>query len=312
MSRRVWARACATALLGTALAAQTSPPTRSSRFFVSAPAARLVEQGLALAAPTGADATSFVDVPPPAFRAVPNEANATSDPWIDSNAWRFQRGLRQANYSRLPAGWAGLAAAEAFTFGVDAVLNPDAADVQELENVLRFLKAHEQARMPSLANIGVVDDGTPIMGEVLNLLTRRNLLYRVVAQPERGLALTVRVGTSDFPADAISNPSAFAARVRARLGDDKRLVRVYGTVTAIVHLTGTNNRARLYVLSYSRNRNQTGVRIRLLGRYRPSGFAAHGSAGDAKLADVQNPGKTTEFSLPAFSTIAIVDLETMR
>lgn len=312
IGRRLPLLACVVSLVSAALAAQGEKPGAPSRFYVAGAAMSLVDQGLALAAPTGADAAAFHAVPNPAVRNVPNEANATSDPWIDSNAWRFQRGIQQANYSQLPLGSAGLAAAEAFTFGVDAILNADPADVEELGGVLRFLRAQEQPRMPSLANIGIVDDGTAAMGEVLNLLTRRNLLYRVVSQPDRRLNLTVQLGTPDFPRDAALNPSQFAARVRAKLGDDKRLVRLYGSTTAIVHLTGNGTRARLYVLSYSRNRSQTGLRIRMLGRHRPAGFAAYGAAPGAKLTDVQNPGKTTEFSLPAFSTIAIVDLDATR
>jgi hypothetical protein len=150
------------------------------------------------------------------------------------------------------------------------------------------------------------------MGEALNMLTRRNLLYRVVTEPDRRLDLNVRLGTRAFPADATLNPSEFAARVRAALGDDKRLVRLFGSNTAIAHLTGAGSRARLYVLSYSRNRTQPGVRVRLLGRYQPVGVAAYGAAADATLTDLDHPGRTTEFSLPAFSTIAVVDLTARR
>lgn len=310
--RRAWGIVGAALVAGTALAAQGVQPATSGRVYVTDAAATLVQQGLALPAPTGADAAGFQAVPPPAVRNVPNVAFATSDPWIESNAWRFQRGLRQANYASLPVGSAGLAAAEAFTFGVDAILNPDPADVQELARVLGFLQAQDQPHMPSLANIGIVDDGTPAMGEAMNMLTRRNLLYRVVSQSDRRLDLTVRLGTRDFPADAVMNPSEFAARVRAKLGDDKRLVRVYGSTTAIAHLTGAERRVRLYLLSYSRNRTQPGLRVRLAGRYQPASLAAYGAAPGATLADVRHPGRTTEFSLPSFSTIAIVDLTAMR
>jgi hypothetical protein len=313
MSRTRAPQLVAAALVaGTALAAQGVQPATSSRVYVTDAAATLVQQGLALPAPTGADAAAFQAVPPPAVRNVPNVAFATSDPWIESNAWRFQRGLRQAHYESLPVGSAGLAAAEAFTFGVDAMLNPDPADTQPLADVLRFLNAQDQPRMPSLANIGIVDDGTPAMGEALNMLTRRNLLYRVVQEPDRRLDLTVRLGTRDFPADAVMNPSEFAARVRAKLGDDKRLVRLFGSTTAIAHLTGAGGRVRLYLLSYSRNRTQPGLRVRLTGRYQPAGLAAYGAAPEATLVDVRHPGRTTEFSLPPFSTIAIVDLTAMR
>jgi hypothetical protein len=299
-------------LAGTALAAQGGRPAPSARLFVAGAAATLAEQGLALPAPSGDEAAAFQTVPPPSVRNVPNAANATSDPWIESNGWRFQRGLGQARYAGLPAGAASLAAAEAFTFGVDAILDPDPADVQTLASILGFLRAHDQPRLPPRANIGVVDDGTPAMGEALNMLTRRNLLYRVVAEPDRRLDVNVRLGSREFPADAAANPSEFAARVRATLGDDRRLVRLYGSTTAIAHLTGTGDRVRLFLLSYSRNGTQPGLRVRLLGRYQPTGVALYGAAADAPLVDLRHPGRATEFSLPTFSTIAIVDLAPMR
>jgi hypothetical protein len=37
--------------------------------------------------------------------------------------------------------------------------------------MLRFLKANEQAPLPDLVNIGVVDNPSPLFDEVLNLLT---------------------------------------------------------------------------------------------------------------------------------------------
>jgi hypothetical protein len=158
-----------------------------------------------------------------------------------------------------------------------------------------------------------MDDGSPEMGEVLNMLTRRNLLYRVVTQPDRQLDLTVQLGTPDFPRSAVANPSDLAARVRDRLGDDKRLVRVYGTTTAIARLTGDGRHLRLFLLSYSRNRLQQDVRVRLLGRFRPVTSAAYsGTAAEPGLADVENPGTSTEFTLPMFNTIAIVDLEVLK
>ena len=305
--------ACAAALIAAAVSAQVGNPAGQSKFYAAGAASSLVEQGLALAMPTDADATAFQTVPNPGVRNVPNQAQATTAPWVDSNAWRFQRGLQKVNYANLPPGSAPLAAAEAFAFGIDAILNADAADVQELGKVLRFLKAQDQPRLPAMANIGIVDDGSPAMGEILNMLTRRNLLYRVVTAPDRKLDLTVQLGTPDFPREATSNPSDFAARVRAKLGDDKRLVRLYGTSTGIAHLTGDGKRARLYLLSYSRNRSQPSLRVRVLGRYQPGTFAAYGALPDAKLTDVQNPDKTaTEFSVPAFNTIAVIDLNPVK
>jgi hypothetical protein len=288
-----------------------------SRFYVTATASSLVDQGLALAAPAGAEASAFAEVPPPGVRFLPNVARATNLPWVDSNGWRFQRGMRKANYVKLPAGSAPLAAAEAFTFNVDAILNPDAADVDELGRVLRFLKplGDAQPPMPVMANIGVVDSPSPAMDEVLNLLTRRNLLYQVVKAPDPALDLTVQLGTPDFPVESAVNPNDFAARVREKLGDDRRLVRLYGTSTVIARLTGDRDRARLHLLNFANRRQQPGgeqaLRVRVLGRYKPT-LAAYGAAQGALLTDLRNPGDTTEFWVPDFSIVAIIDLERAR
>jgi hypothetical protein len=301
--------ACGAALIAAALSMAADTPAGRSRLYVIDGAGNLVEQGLASPAPRDSETAAFQQVPAPGVRFLPNSAQATNSPWIDSNAWRFQRGIRKANYTKLGSGAALLAAAEAFAFHVDAILNPDPADLPELAKLLGFLKAQDQPALPPLVNVGIVDDGTPVMGEVLNMLTRRNLLYRVVAKPDPKLDLNVRLGDADFPRQAANNPSDFAARVRAKLGDDKRLVRLYGSNTSIAYLTGDGKRARLFVLSYSRNRSQPGLRVRMLGRYSPLKFAAYGAAADAKLTDVENPENATEFSLPPFNTIAIVDLE---
>jgi hypothetical protein len=302
----------------------------TGKLYVTSVASNIVEQGLAAPAPDGPVAATFERVNAPSIRVRNNEAQATTSPWVDANAWRFQRGMKKANYEKLPAGSAVLAAAEAFTFNVDAILNPDPVDIPELARFLGFLKSQERAPLPMLANIGVVDDRSPQMDEVLNMLTRRNLLYRVVSAQDSKLDLTVQLGSRDFPNESAVDPSDFAARVRAKLGDDKRLVRLYGTSTVIAHLTGDGKHAQLYLLSYATGggrgqgggagRGQQGsrggggqaIRIRLLGLYQPVKFAGYGAADGAKLMDVENPGNTTEFSVPAFTTLAIIDLEAKK
>jgi hypothetical protein len=265
--------------------------------------------------PSGTEAAAFQQVPPPAVKMQANEAQATTAPWIDSNAWRFQRGLTKANYSKLPPGSAALAAAEAFTYGADAILNPDPADKPELGKMLQFINTVAEPPLPPMTNIALVDDKSPAMDEVLNMLTRRNLLYRVVSAPESKADLNVQLGSKDFPRDAALNPSDFAARVREKLGDDRRLVRLYGTSATIARLTGDAKHARLFLLTYGRGRGGGGgggqtVRIRVLGAYRPVRFAGYNSAENAKLTDIENPGgNTTEFSVPSFNTLAVVDLD---
>jgi hypothetical protein len=286
-------------------------PQSQFRLYAGPAGASLVTQGLLPAAPS--DVSSFHVVPAPGLRTVRNDAQATVAPWVDSNGWRFQRGLTRVSYEKLPAGASLVAAAEAFAFGVEAILNPDAADLEELGRLLALLKAHSRPVQPAIANVGVVDDGTPQMGEVLNLLTRRNLLYRVVPSGDRSLAVTVEAGTPGFPRDSLTNPNDFAARVRETLGDDRRSLRLYGTSTVIARLTGDEARLRLHLVSYSRNRNQPAIRVRVLGAHQPALVAAFGAAADAGLVDVRHPdGGATEFSVPAFNTVAIVDLNRLR
>ena len=288
-----------------------TPQTAARGLYGGPNAAPLVERGLLAASP--ADATAFQMVPPPGLRSVRNDAQATVAAWVDSNGWRFLRGLRRVNYEKLPAGASPLAAAEAFAFGVEAIVNPDPADLDELGRVLSFLGAVPPVTLPPAANIGVVDDGSPAMGEVLNMLTRRNLLYRVVRAADPSLDLTMQIGTPAFPRDRLADPGDLAARAREALGDDRRLVRVYGSTTALAQLTADDSRARLVLLSYSGSRNQPSIRIRLLGRYRPVVVSAFGAPAGASLADVRHPDQaSTEFSIPAFTTIAVVDLERLR
>jgi len=314
-TRRVALGSTAAAVATIGLLAASSTPAR----YVTSAASRLVDQKLASAAPADPASAGFQEVPHPGVRFVPNVARATNVPWIDSNGSRFLRGVRKANYSKLPAGSAALAAAEAFTYGVDAIFNAEAADVDELGRMFRFLDEQQGPPLPNLSNIDVVDDGSPQIGEVLNLLTRRNLLYRVVKAPAGDGRMTVQLGTPDFPREAAKNPYEFAALVREKLGDDNRLVRLYGTNTVIAHFTGDTKRARLHLLSFGGRRrshqqqqpqptNPQAVRVRLVGRYQPTRFAAFGGDPKVELTDLRHVANTTEFWLPDFTTFAIVDL----
>jgi hypothetical protein len=327
MIRLLVAAACIPALAYRAAAAPADN-SQAGKLYVTSVASSLVEQGLAAAAPAASETAAFEHLNGPSIRMRNNEAQATTSPWVDANAWRFQRGTRKVTYQKLTAGSAPLAAAEAFTFNVEAILDPDPSELAELGKFLGFLKQQKKALLPVMANIGVVDDKSAEMDEVLNMLTRRNLLYRIVSAPDPKLDLTVQLGSKDFPRESAIDPSDFAARVRAKLGDDKRLVRLYGTSTVIAHLTGDGKQAQLYLLSYTRSGGrgqgggrgqQTGggaggqpIRVRVLGHYRPVKFAAYGVAEAAKLTDVENPGGSTEFTVPLFSTLGIIDLEATK
>ena len=137
-------------------------------------------------------------------------------------------------------------------------------------------------------------------------MSRRNLLYRVVSAPDPKLDINVRVGSQQYPREAIENPNDFAARVRERLKDEKRLVRLFGTYTVLVNLTGAGDRARLHLVNYSR-RPVKDVRVRVLGAYRQVQLV---EAADSKQAaqDVVVVDGATEFTIPQITTYAVVDL----
>ena len=157
-----------------------------------------------------------------------------------------------------------------------------------------------------MANIGVVDDGSDVTGEVLNLLARRNLLFRVVKAPDPHLDLNVKIGSKEYPQEEAADPYSFAQKLRHELTDDRRLVRIYGSSVVLVRLTGEGSRARLHLLNYA-NRPVKGLRVRVLGEYRGGELSAFGQEKPA-LADYEARAGATEFTVPLIETYAVVDL----
>ena len=99
---------------------------------------------------------------------------------------------------------------------------------QSFGRMLAFLKHIDRPPLPAMANIGLIDDGSEITGEAMNLLARRNLLFRVVKAPDPKLDLNLK----PTPEEA-ADPFAYAQKVRQKLGDEKRLVRLYGSDVVI-------------------------------------------------------------------------------
>jgi hypothetical protein len=141
---------------------------------------------------------------------------------------------------------------------------------------------------------------------VMNLLSRRNLLFRPVAAPSPRLRLNVRLGTKEFPRAAAANPSDFALAVRRRLTDGRRALRIYGSETVIARLTSDGPRVRLHLLNYS-GREIEGLRIRLRGSY-AKGAATVAGIGRVALEDHAAAGGATEFTITRIGPYAVVDL----
>ncbi len=236
----------------------------------------------------------------------PGVASPTRAPWIDANGWRIMRRSGAKYVYDVPAGKAALAAAEAFAYGADAALKIDRADAPPLAAMLKFLESLPPIDLSSVADFALVDDGTARTGEVMNLLVRRNLLFEVVSAPSPRYAMNVRIGSPEFSAEEAADPSAFALKIRRRLTDDGRALRVFGSEVVICRLTAGDGRARLHAINYG-GREIEGLRVRVRGAY-AGGEAYVAGVGRVPLQDRSVASGTTEFSLPRLTTYGVVDL----
>jgi hypothetical protein len=236
--------------------------------------------------------------------------SATRIPWVDANGWRFARDPARSYFYDVSKGSAVLAAAEAYAYGVEAAIRAAPDDLEAFARMLKFLGAIDQPRLPVKANIGVIDDGSAAMGEVLNLLARHNLLFRVIPAPDPKYDLNIRLGAGEFSKKDLADPYAFAMQIRHRLTDEKRLLRLYGSNVVLALLTGDGGQARVHLINYGAA-TVKGLRVRVLGSYARGKLAAF----DHEKSDLQDysaqegaPGNSTEFTIPEMGTYAVIDL----
>ena len=259
---------------------------------------------------TDAELASHEALPSPGVTARAGLASPTRSPWIVANGWRFTRQPAGKYRYDLPAGKATLAAAEVFAYGADAILKIDPADVERLRAMLGLLEGLPAADLPAIADLAVVDDGSPVTGEVMNLLARRNLLFQVVQAPSARFRLNIAMGSREYPLADAADPSAFALKIRRQLTDEQRALRIYGSEVVIGRLTGDAARIRLHVMNYG-GREIEGLRVRLRGAY-GTGDAYVEGAGRVPLQDHVVADGATEFSLPRLGTYAVIDLTAVR
>ena len=257
-----------------------------------------------------ADLAAREALPTPGITARPGLASPTRSPWIVANGWRFTRHPDKKFFYEVPAGKAVLAAAEAFAYSADAALKIDPTDAEPLGRMLAFLEAVPAVDLPAVADFAVVDDGSAVTGEVMNLLARRNLLYQVVKGPSPRFRMNIAVGSPQYPREEAADPSAFALRIRRDLTDEQRSLRVYGSEVVIGRLTGDAGRIRVHLLNYG-GREIEGLRIRVRGAYR-TGEAHVAGAGRLPLVDHVVADGATEFSIARILTYAVIDLEGAR
>ncbi len=255
-----------------------------------------------------ADPRQAIKLTPPRVNYRFDQASASRAPWLDCNGWRFLRQPQGRFYYETAGPQAALAAAEAFAWGVNAMIKTDPAGLKPLGQMLGFLRGIETADLPAVADFGYLDDGSSISGEVMNLMVRYNLLFKLIRAPDRSLKMTVKLGTKDYPMDQAKNPGAMAHIVRANLTDDRRSLRIYGTAVVVGRLTASGDHARVHLINYDgASRKVSGMRVRVTGEYPKHQLAAADSPGEELLDYAVLPG-ATEFTLPELKMYAVIDL----
>ena len=175
-----------------------------------------------------------------------------------------------------------------------------------------FLASLPDSTLPAAVDIAVVDDGSPLVGEILNLMARRNLLFEAVPKEAPDVALNVRIGSKAFPLEGGAEPGG--RRPLGAAPPDGR----EALAAALRHRGGPGPpdprrrpRACLHLLNYG-GRPIDGLRVRLLGelglRTKPGLSASRRVA----VEDLVSAEGATEFSLGVIDPYAIVDLTAAR
>ena len=235
------------------------------------------------------------------------QASASRVPWLDCNGWRFLRQPQARFYYDAGGPRAALAAAEAVAWGANALIKTDGEGLKPLAQILDLARGLESIEIQPAADFGFIDDRTAAAGEVMNLLVRNNLLFRVVQAPDPNLKLTVQLGSKNYPVDKAKNPAVMAQMVRGDLGDDNRSLRIFGTAVVVGRLESAPGRLRLHLINYDAARKVSGMRVRVMGAYGKHRVVAAGSP-DAALMDYTTGSGATEFTLLELKTYAVIDL----
>ena len=235
-----------------------------------------------------------------------NEARATSVPWLENNGGQFLRYPDRSYLYKAPGKSAAIAAAEASMFGVRAYIDTDEEGLRQVAPILRFLRTAEPEPGPPVTNIGVVDDGSSRVGELLKLLVRYNLLVRPEPSPDKRLRLNVQIGSAKYPTEEAADPHHMALLIRGDLGDENRDLRTYGSDVVLGRLTGDEKKLRVHLLNYSA-RPVHGLRVKIAGAYAQQQARAPGAAAP-QLLDVSVGENATEFTIPLMENYLIVDL----
>jgi hypothetical protein len=256
-----------------------------------------------------ADPQRAVKVSPPGITFRMSESSASRVPWVTSNGWQFIRQPKGRFYYDVSGNASALAAAEAFCYGANAIVQTDASGLKPFGDMLNFLAGINSPQGPPLADIGFIDDGSPAAGEVMNLLVRDNLLFKIVGAPDPDLKVTVRLGSREYPTQEAKNADALVHKVRANLTDARRRVRIYGTSIVVARITEESGGLRLHLLNYgsAKGTRVEAFRVRIRGHYSKAQLHSFNGTSEQVTEFALEPG-ATEFTVPELKTYAAIDL----
>lgn len=249
----------------------------------------------------GTDPSGFTTVPAPGMRMRMNMAMATSAPWVDSNLWRYRREPSQSFLCDVRGKSVTLAMAEAHAAGVKLSLRTAPEQRKDFEAMLAFLKGLPGGPEPRWTNITVTDDGSPQAAEALNMLSRRNLFFQIAPRPDPKAALNLSLNSS------VSNPYDFMQEARQKLGDERRLLRLYGSELTVAELRRDGPRVRLMLVNYG-TRAVESLRIRVQGQFAAGRVKPYVYSAPPEVTDHLIDGAFTEFTLTSLPVYAVIDL----
>jgi hypothetical protein len=220
--------------------------------------------------------------------------------------------------ARPSAGDFQLAIAEAGAFGADLLLDLDTASLdawKDARATLDFYKTYTPRE--AIANVGVVAADTEKWYEVLNLLSRQNVQYRILqaapaAAADLDLVVLLDPGATALPAERVlqagedaNDPNSFALKVWNRLGRKGRPADVWNGITVLVGLAREGSGLRLDAVNYSTQ--PLPVQMRVRGIYKKAELSTP-ERGTQSLT-VEHLDGFTEFVIPELRVGARVRLQ---
>lgn len=245
---------------------------------------------------TGTDTAGYQKAIGPGVRYRMNMASATSSPWVDSNLWRYQRKPQESYLCDTKGKNVVVAMAEGFATGVKLAVQIAPEQNADYDKMLEFLKQIPDGPSTPWVNFTVSEDGSFQAGEVMNMLSRRSISYRVASKGD--YALTSKM----------TNAYEAMQDIREKLGDDRRVLRLFGSELTLAVAARNGNRVRVHMVNYGQ-RPVEHLRIRVQGVFREANIKAYLYGGIAsKFTDFESGKDYTEFTLESLGPYGVLDL----